>query len=262
MIFLKNLAQIEKLRKACSLTATGLSAIKDMARPGVSTIELDAWAENFCHENEGMPGFKEYKNYPYSICASLNSELIHGFPTEEPMKEGDILSVDFGVLIGGYYGDSAITIPIGKVSKEADDLIKIGKECLYQGIIQAYSGNRLNNISQAIQTHAEKNGYSVARKFVGHGVGRNLHEEPQIPNYTKKPGEGIKLKPGMVIAIEPMLLQYEYGTKAKKNGWTVSAEDGGLTVHWEHTVLITDKGSEILTTRRGKEFYGNPRTKL
>lgn len=255
MIVLKNLKQIKKIRKACSLTAIGLSNMEKMAKPGVSTVELDTWAENFCYENGGMPGFKGYKDYPYSICASLNSEIIHGFPNENQLIEGDILSIDFGVLIDGFYGDSAITIPIGNISKEAADLNRVGEECLYHGIKKASPGNRVNNISYAIQTHAEKHGYSVVRKYVGHGVGLNLHEEPQIPNHTKHPNDGVELKPGMVIAIEPMLLQYKYETKSKSNGWTISAEDEGLAVHWEHTVLITDKGTEILTSRKGKETY-------
>lgn len=252
MIVLKNLKQISKLRKSCYLTAKALSKIKEMAKPGISTIELDNWAENFCYENGALPGFKGYKNYPNALCTSLNSEVVHGLPNNKPLKEGDILSVDFGVLLDGYYGDSAITIPIGKVSDEALRLIKTGQECLYKGIEQTREGNRLNQISYAIQSHAEKNGYSVTRKHVGHGIGLDLHEEPSIANHTKKPKEGVILKRGLVIAIEPMLLQY--GHEVDEKGWTVTTKDGGLAVHWEHTVAITEKGVEILTLRKGENY--------
>jgi methionyl aminopeptidase len=252
MIVLKNLEQIKKLRKSCHLTAEALSEIKEMVRPGISTIELDSWAENFCYKNGALPGFKGYKNYPNALCTSLNSEVVHGLPNDRPLKEGDILSVDFGVLLDGYYGDSAITIPVGKVSDEALRLIKTGQECLYKGIEQTSEGNRLNQISHAIQSHAEKNGYSVIRKFVGHGIGKNLHEEPSIANHTKKPNEGIILKRGLVIAIEPMVLQYN--NEVYENGWTVATVDGGLAVHWEHTVAITEKGMEILTLREGEDY--------
>lgn len=257
MIVLKNSEQIKKIRRSCELVAKGLSQISKLAQPGILTIELDSWAEQFCYDNNALPAFKGYKNFPCTLCTSINSEVVHGIPNKSPLLDGDILSVDFGVLLDGFYGDSAITIPIGKsASKEASHLISIGQECLYEGIKQAYEGNRLNNISHAIQTHAEKNGYSVVRKFVGHGVGANLHEEPQIPNYTDKPGEGILLKKGMVLAIEPMVLQFEHHVKTRRNGWTVLTEDGGLAVHWEHTVAITDKGTEVLSSRKGIEIYG------
>lgn len=258
MIVLKNLEHIEKIRKSCRLVATGLSKIKKMAQPGVTTMELDTWAENFCYENGAEPAFKGYKNYPFTLCTSVNSEIVHGMPRKSVLVKGDILSVDFGVLLDGFYGDSAITIPIGNVKKETNRLVRVGQECLYEGIKQAYKGNRLNNISHALQTYAEKHGYSVVRKFVGHGVGAKLHEDPQIPNYTDKPGEGIELKSGMVLAIEPMLMEKDYKTKTRRNGWTVITEDGGLAAHWEHTVLITDTGTEVLTTRKGKEIYGKP----
>lgn len=258
MIVLKNSEHIEKIRRSCRLTAIGLSNIKKMARPGVTTMELDTWAENFCRENGAEPAFKGYKDYPYTLCTSINSEVVHGMPRKSILVEGDILSIDFGVLLDGFYGDSAITIPIGNVSEEAYRLMNIGQECLYAGIKQAYKGNRLNNVSYALQTYAEKHGYSVVRKFVGHGVGARLHENPQIPNYTNKPGEGIELKAGMVLAIEPMLMEKDYKTSTRRNGWTVVSDDGGLAVHWEHTVLITDTGTEVLTTRKGKEIYGKP----
>lgn len=255
MIVLKNLKQIEKLRKSCFLTAKGLSKIEEMVEPGISTEELDSWAEKFCYENKALPGFKGYKNYPNTICASINSEVIHGIPNSQPLKEGDILSVDFGVLFDGYYGDSAITIPVGKVSEEALRLIKTGQKCLYKGIELAREGNRLNQISHAIQTQAESNRYSVIRKYVGHGIGKNLHEDPQIYNFTKEPAGGVFLKRGLVIAIEPMVLQYKHTVKEKKNRWTVETEDGGLAVHWEHTVAITEKGTEILTLREKEKIY-------
>ena len=258
MIILKNLAHIEKIRRSCKLVAEGLSRLSEMSQPGITTMELDTWAENFCYKNKAEPAFKGYKNYPFTLCTSVNSEIVHGMPRESTLAKGDILSIDFGVLLDGFYGDSAITIPIGNVKKEASRLIRVGQECLYQGIRQAYKNNRLNNISYALQTYAEKHGYSVVRKFVGHGVGAELHEDPQIPNYTNKPGEGIQLKPGMVIAIEPMIMEKDHKAETKRNGWTVVTADGGLAAHWEHTVLITEEGTEILTSRKGKEFYELP----
>ena len=254
MIVLKNVKQIEKIRKACSLVAEGLSEIKKMAQPGVLTLDLDAWAENFCYDHGALPAFKGYRNFPYTLCSSVNSEIVHGFPKKSPLLEGDILSIDFGVLLDGYYGDSAFTLPIGKVSDEASHLISIGKECLYKGIKATKEGNRLNQISHAIQSHAEGNGYNVVRKYVGHGVGAYLHEDPQIPNYTKDPNGGVLLKHGMVLAVEPMILQFKQETVTNKNKWTVRTKDNGLAVHWEHTVVLTNKGMEILTLRKGEVY--------
>ncbi len=260
MIVLKNLEHIEKIRKSCKLVATGLSQLSKMAKPGVTTMELDTWAEQYCYDHGAEPAFKGYKKYPYTLCTSVNSEIVHGMPRKSPLIRGDILSIDFGVLLDGFYGDSAITIPIGNVKKETKRLIKIGEDCLYLAIGQAYKGNRLNNISWAIQSFAEKNGYSTVRKFVGHGIGAELHEDPQIPNHTDKPGEGIELKSGMVLAIEPMLMEGDFKSTTRRNGWTSITADGGLAVHWEHTVLITDEGVEVLTSRKkGKEFYGKPK---
>ena len=254
MIVLKNVEQIDKIKKACRLVAEGLSKIKKMAQPGVLTLDLDTWAEGFCFDNGAFPAFKGYKDFPYTLCTSINSEIVHGLPKKSPLLEGDILSVDFGVILDGYYGDSAFTIPIGEVSDEASHLMRTGQECLYKGIKAAQEGNRLNQISHAIQSHAEDNGYTVVRKYVGHGVGAQLHEDPQIPNYTDKPTEGILLKQGMVFAIEPMILQFRQETITRRNKWTVKTEDNGLAVHWEHTVALTNKGIEVLTTRKGKEI--------
>lgn len=254
MIVLKNVEQIKKIKNACRLVATGLSKIKKMAQPGVQTLELDTWADNFCFENGALPAFKGYRDFPNTLCTSVNSEIVHGIPNKSLLMEGDILSVDFGMILDGFYGDSTITIPIGEVSEEATHLIKIGQECLYKGIKAAKIGNRLNQISHAVQAHAESNGYSVVRKYVGHGVGADLHEDPQIPNYTDKPNEGVMLRKGMVFAIEPMLLQFGQETITRRNRWTVRTKDDGLAVHWEHTVALTDKGIEVLTTRKGKEI--------
>jgi methionyl aminopeptidase len=255
MIVLKNLEQIEKIRRSCSLVSIALSKIQEMTQPGISTEELDSWAENFCYKNGAKPAFKGYKNFPYTLCTSVNSEVVHGMPGDLILKDGDILSVDFGVLLDGYYGDSAITIPVGNVSPEALHLIKTGQECLYKGIEQVYEGNRLNQISHAIQSNAEENGYSVVRQYVGHGIGADLHEPPQIFNFTKKPNEGVLLKRGFVIAIEPMVLQFSDRVTEQKDGWTVRTKDDGLAVHWEHTVAITEKGTEILTLREKEKNY-------
>jgi methionyl aminopeptidase len=254
MIVLKTAQEIEKIRKSCQLVAKVLKFLEVSTGPGITTKTLDTLAEKVAHDRGAIPAFKGYKGYPYSICASKNSEVIHGMPTDEPLQEGDILSIDFGILLGGYYGDSTITIPVGKVSKDAELLIKTGQECLYKGIEQFCEGNRLNQISHVIQNWAEFHDYSVVRDFVGHGIGKNLHEEPQLPNFTTKPKEGIRLNRGMVIAIEPMIVAGSHRLSRDINGWTHRTTDGSLAVHWEHTVAITDKGTKILSIREDEEW--------
>jgi len=179
----------------------------------------------------------------------VNNEVVHGMPNDKPLRDGDILSVDYGILLDGYHGDSTITVPIGKVSEEARDIIKTGQECLYRGIKAFCEGSRLNQISYAIQSHAESNGYNVVRDFVGHGIGRYLHEEPQVFNFTNKPTEGIILPRGLVLAIEPMIMAGSKEWKRDANKWTVRTKDGQLSAHWEHTVALTKNGAEILTLR-------------
>ncbi len=258
MIFLKDDLQIDKIRKSCKLVAKYLQIVIDIVETGdyTTTLELDELATLFAEDNGAIPAFKGYKNFPYSICASVNDEIVHGMPNDRPLQEGDILSVDYGILLDGYYGDSAITVAIGEVPETTTKLIKTGQECLYRGIKAFCEGSRLNQISHAIQSHAESNGYEVIRNFVGHGIGRNLHEQPQILNFTKKPNKGVILKNGMVFAIEPMIVAGNYGTKTGSNKWTVRTLDGELAVHWEHTAALTGQGIEILTLRED-DIYDN-----
>ncbi len=254
MLVLKSLDEIKKLKRSNQMVADVLSLLKKKITPGVTTLELNKLAEEYVYDNKATPAFKGYKGFPYSICASVNSEIIHGFPSKKHLRKKDILSIDFGVLLDGYYGDSAITVPVGKVNKKTRSFIKVGQECLYKGIKQAREGSRLNQISYAIQQHAESHGYGVIRQFVGHGIGRNLHEEPQIYNYTDKPTEGLLLKHGMVIAIEPMLSAGDYHVVTESNGWTIKTIDDGLAVHWEHTIVITKDGPEILSLREDENI--------
>jgi len=203
-------------------------------------------AEEYIKRHGGIPAFKGYRGYPRSLCVSVNEEVVHGIPGKRRLKEGDIVSLDLGVLMDGYYGDAAITVPVGKVSELAKKLIKVTEEALYRGIEMARPGNRLSDISHAIQTHVEKAGFSVVREFVGHGIGKQLHEEPQVPNFGP-PNRGPRLEPGMVLAIEPMVNTGTWEVRILPNGWTVVTADGGLSAHFEHTVAITDNGPEILS---------------
>ncbi len=254
MIVLKNELQINKIRKACQLVAKYLELVIDTVGVGTTTLELDDMAVSFARENNAISAFKGYRNFPYSICACVNDEVVHGMPNNKPLQEGDILSVDYGILLEGYYGDSTITIAIGDVKNSTKKLIKTGQECLYHGIDAFCEGSRLNEISHAIQSHAESNGYEVVRNFVGHGVGKNLHEKPQIFNFTNKPKGGIILRRGMVVAIEPMVVAGSCKLKTDSNKWTVRTKDGKLSVHWEHTIALTKNGTEILTIRKGENY--------
>jgi len=254
MVFLKSLNEVKKLKESNQMVADVLSMLKKRIKPGITTLELNKLAEEYTYDHDAVPAFKDYNGFPYSICASVNSEVIHGFPSKKHLKKKDILSIDFGVLLNGYYGDSAFTVSIGKVNKKIKTLIKTGQECLYKGINQAREGSRLNQISYAIQQHAESKGYGVVRQFVGHGVGRNLHEEPQVYNYTNKPTEGLLLKRGMVIAIEPMITEGDYHTITGNDGWSVKTVDNKLSVHWEHTIVITKAGPEILSIREDENI--------
>jgi methionyl aminopeptidase len=193
-----------------------------------------------------LPAFKGYGGYPFSVCVSINSEVVHGFPSERILAEGDIASLDFGVNYQGYFGDAAVTLAVGKISKKAARLLKVTEESLYRAIAKAKNGNRLGDISYAVQEYVEKAGFSVVRDYVGHGIGKNLHEDPAVPNFGS-PGRGILLKPGMVIAIEPMINEGGYEVRVKEDGWTVITQDGKLSAHFEHTVAITEKGPEILS---------------
>ncbi len=246
MLILKTLSQIEGIRKSCAITAYVLKELKTAIKAGITTNFLNTMAEDLCYQKGGVPAFKGYRGFPYSICASANNKIVHGFPDDVPLKNGDILSIDFGVLYKGWYGDSAFTKGIGKISGAAKKLITVGNECLYKAIEAINPNCKIGDVSFAIQNHAEKNGYNVVRNLVGHGIGKNLHEEPQIPNFGK-PHTGLLLKYGSVIAIEPMILAGSYETIILPDEWTVVTKDSKLAVHFEHTIVINKDGVEILT---------------
>ncbi len=247
MVILKLPEEIEKARASNHIVAEVLSRLRDKVKPGISTGELDRFAEEIARKRGAKTAFKGYRGYPYSLCTSINEEVVHGMPSSERLlKEGDIIGLDFGVYYKGFYGDATITLPVGKISLAAQKLIEVTERSLYAGIEQIKAGNRLGDISAAVQMTVEQAGFSVVRDFVGHGIGRNLHEDPQIPNYGKK-GRGIELKSGMIFAIEPMVNQGNYRVKILPDGWTVVTEDGKLSAHFEHSVAITDNGPDILS---------------
>ncbi|MEN6620323.1 MAG: type I methionyl aminopeptidase [Smithella sp.] len=246
MVILKLPEEIEKARASNHIVAEVLSKLRDRVKPGISTSELDKIAEEITRKRGAKPAFKGYRGYPYSLCTSVNEEVVHGMPSERILKEGDIIGLDFGVYFKGFYGDSAITLPVGKISLDAQKLIQVTERSLYAGIEQIKVGKRLGDISAAVQITVEEAGFSIVRDFVGHGIGRNLHEDPQIPNYGKK-GRGIELKSGMIFAIEPMVNQGDYRVQILPDGWTVVTEDGKLSAHFEHSVAITDNGPDILS---------------
>ena len=234
------------MKVPCRMVAEILALLAERVKPGVTTYELDVFASAEATKRKAKAAFKGYCNYPSSLCCSLNDQVVHGMPTKVPLKAGDILSLDFGILYDDFFGDSAITIPVGDVSHQAETLIATTQKSLSVGIEKAVPGGRLYDISSAIQSYVELKGFSVVRDFVGHGIGRSLHEDPQIPNYGH-PGTGIRLKSGMVLAIEPMINEKSFEVNVLEDGWTVVTSDGGLSAHFEHTVAISDNGPEILT---------------
>ena len=246
MIILKLPEEIEKMRASNHIVAEILIALKEKVKPGITTGELDSYSEDLVRKKGAVPAFKGYMGYPYSLCISVNSEVVHGMPSNRVLSDGDIVSLDFGAYYKGYYGDAAITVPVGDVSEDAARLIRVTEQGLYNGIREAKKGNRLGDISAAVQNCIEAAGYSVVRDFVGHGIGKKLHEEPQIPNYGIK-GRGVELKAGMVLAIEPMVNEGTYKVKITDNGWTVITEDGKLSAHFEHSVAVTNDGPDILS---------------
>lgn len=246
MIVLKSSREIDRMRVACSIVAEILEGLRPLICPGATTLDLDRYASAETLKRNAKCAFRGYNNFPGSLCCSPNEVVVHGFPNKTPLKSGDILSLDFGVVYDEFFGDAAVTIPVGDVSAAAKKLISVTEASLYAGIDMAVPGNRLGDISSAVQKYVESRGYSVVRDFVGHGIGRNLHEDPQIPNYGL-PGKGVKLKPGMVLAIEPMINEKSYEVRVLSDNWTVVTCDGGLSAHFEHTVAITENGPEILT---------------
>lgn len=246
MIIGKSKRELEKMRAAGRLVGLVLAHLRSLVKPGVSTLEIDREAEKMIRDAGALPTFKGYNGFPYSICASVNEQIVHGFPSKYVLQEGDIFSIDCGVTLEGFVGDTATTVPVGQVDEELLKLIRVTEECLERGILQCRAGNHLGDIGWAVQQHAEGNGYSVVRDYVGHGIGRRMHEDPQIPNYGR-PGLGPKIKNGYVFAIEPMLNLGSHFTKVLADGWTVVTLDGKPSAHAEHTIAITEEGPEVLT---------------
>ncbi|QKJ31300.1 type I methionyl aminopeptidase [Mucilaginibacter mali] len=246
-IHYKSVEEIELIRESSLLVSKTLGEIAKVIAPGVKTIELNKLAETFIRDNGGVPAFLNYSGFPYSLCISLNDQVVHGFPGEYALKEGDLISVDCGVVLNKYYGDSAYTFAVGEVSEVAQKLMKVTKECLARGVEKAVTGQRIGDIGYAVQEHAESNGFGVVKELVGHGVGLRLHEKPEVPNYGKR-GSGIKLEEGMVIAIEPMINAGRAGVKFWDDGWTVSTVDGKPSAHYEHTVAVKKGKVDVLST--------------
>lgn len=249
MIVCRSAAELEQMRAAGRLVGDVLTALSAMVEPGVTTAELDAVAERLIADAGGTAAFKGYHGYPATICASVNDEVIHGIPSgRRVLVEGDIISIDVGASLGGYFGDSAVTLPVGRVSEEAAHLLRVTEESLYKAIERVRSGARLYDIGHAVQQHVEAHGFSVVREFVGHGIGQRMHEEPQVPNYGE-PGRGPRLAEGMVLAIEPMVNAGRAGVKVLADGWTAVTRDRSLSAHFEHTVAVTAGEPRILTAR-------------
>lgn len=242
MIILKTPDEIEVMAKASRVVAEALEVLKKAVRAGVTTDELDALAEAEILARGAKPAFKGYRNYPKTLCASVNEQVVHGIPSKRKLKEGDIIGLDLGAIVDGFYGDSALTLTVGEVNEKTAQLVRVTEEALALGIEQAVVGHRLSDISYAIQCHVEAAGYSVVTEFVGHGIGRQLHEEPQVPNYGK-PGQGPRLQPGMVLAIEPMVNMGESAVRVLDDRWTAVTVDGSLSAHFEHTIAIRPSGS-------------------
>jgi len=246
MIIGKSRKEIDKMRAAGQLVGSVLQELGKMAKPGVTTLELNDAADKMIRDAGAYPTFKGYNGFPYSICASVNEQVVHGFPSTYELKDGDIFSIDVGVTLEGFVGDTATTVAIGKVSDELLKLIRVAKESLQLAIEKCRAGNHIGDIGYVVQQHAESHGYSVVREYVGHGIGRRMHEDPQIPNYGK-PGKGPKIRTGYVFAVEPMINIGSHHTKTLRDGWTVVTFDGQPSAHVEHTIAVTEEGPEVLT---------------
>jgi methionyl aminopeptidase len=246
MIIGKSQKEIEKMRASGQLVGRVLRELRRMVQPGITTLQVNDAADRMIRDAGAYPTFKGYNGYPFSICASVNEQVVHGFPSEYELKEGDIFSIDVGATFEGFVGDTATTIPVGTTSEELLKLIRIAQECLDRAIEKCRDGNHIGDIGFAVQSHAEAHGYSIVRDYVGHGIGRQMHEDPQIPNYGK-PGKGPKIKKGYVFAVEPMINLGSHHTKTLKDGWTVVTVDGRPSAHVEHTIAVTEEGPEVLT---------------
>ena len=248
MIHYKSKEEVELIRESCLLVGETIAEVAKLIKPGITTLKLDTVAEEFIRDNNATPAFKNYNGFPFACCISVNDAIVHGFPTDYVLKEGDIISMDIGTFKNGFIGDSAYTFALKGVADDIKKLLKITKESLYKGIEKATAGNRVGDISYAVQEHTEKiNGYGVVRELVGHGLGRNLHEEPNIPNYGKR-GSGPKLKEGLVIAIEPMINMGKKDVINDTDGWTIRTRDGKPSAHFEHTVCVTRSSADILSS--------------
>ncbi|MDA8111265.1 MAG: type I methionyl aminopeptidase [Nitrospiraceae bacterium] len=246
MIYLKNDSEIEKIQRAGRIVGNALKELQGLISPGISLLEIDKFAEEYAYKNKAKPAFKGYHSYPASICLSVNNVVVHGIPNKYVLNSGDIVGLDYGVELDGYFGDAAITVPVGSVSEEALNLLEVTRRSLEIGIEHAIIGSRIGDISYAIQQYVESFSYSVVRNFVGHGIGKKLHEEPPVPNYGQK-GRGVKLEQGMVLALEPMVNIGSPETTILADGWTAVTKDGSLSAHFEHTIAITKSGPRILT---------------
>lgn len=247
MIILKTPQEIELIAKASRVVALTIAFLRERVKPGVTTADLDRWAEDFIVREGARPAFKGYRGYPATLCTSVNEEVVHGIPSpRKRLEEGDIIGVDVGAIVEGYHGDAAVTLPVGEISDQAAQLIRVTEEALEAGLAQVNVGNRLSDVSHAIQAVAEGGGYSVVTDFVGHGIGRNLHEDPQVPNFGK-PGEGPRLKEGLVLAIEPMVNVGGSAVEVLDDRWTVVTRDRKLSAHFEHTIALTVDGPKVLT---------------
>jgi len=246
VIILKSPEEIGRMARCCRIVAETLKDIEAIVKPGISTKDIERLVEKAMAAKSANPAFKGYRNYPSNVCTSVNDQVVHGIPSGLVLNEGDVISIDLGVYQDGFYGDAAVTLPVGRISQLSQRLIDVTKAALFIGIEQARPGNRVSDISYAIQRHVESNGFSVVRAFVGHGIGRSLHEEPQVPNFGE-PGHGPRLREGMTLAIEPMVNVGSYEVEILDDGWTAVTADGSLSAHWEHTVVITRNGARILT---------------
>ena len=248
MIYLKNAQQLDCMRRSGALLYEVLCRLREAIKPGMSTAELDVYAEQLIRKHKAIPSFLDYQGYPASICASINDEVVHGIPADDVIiQEGDILSVDCGLILDGWQADSAFTVGVGEISKEARKLIDVTEESFYKGIRKAIAGNHLGDIGHAVQSHAESFGFGVVRDLTGHGIGRDMHEDPSVPNFGR-PGHGTRLRAGMTLAIEPMITLGDYHVAQLDDGWTIVTEDGSLCSHYEHTIAIREDGlPEILT---------------
>jgi len=247
-ITLKTVSEIEIMRRANRIVGDALNLLRERAAAGVSTWELDMWAEDFARQHGAVPAFKGYHGFPGSLCVSLNEQVVHGIPSRKViLAEGDIVSIDFGVRYQGFYGDAAITLAIGEIDAAKANLLKVTQESLYKGIEQARVGNRINDISAAVQAHVEKHGYSVVKQFVGHGIGTSLHEGPEVPNYSVENKTTPRIMAGMVLAIEPMVNLGTFEVKVLQDGWTVITKDKSPSAHFEHSVAVTEAGPVILS---------------